>query len=73
MEEIDWTEHTGTRGGWPVTVKTYWEGRRGDERVCWITPLSNGEWLLAAPRENGRVTHRSTDCGELKALAATTF
>ena len=33
MDEIDWTEHTGTRGGWPVTVKTYWEGRRGDERV----------------------------------------
>ena len=23
---IQWVEHTGMVGGWPTTVKTYWEG-----------------------------------------------
>ena len=73
MEKIDWVERTGVKGGWPLVKKTYWEGRRGEERVCWITPLSNGEWLLTAPCGPGHISYRSTDCEELKKLATKNF
>ena len=68
---IQWVEHTGMVGGWPTTVKTYWEGLYNNKRKFWITPLSNGEWSLVSAgnknnNNNNTLSIRDKDCNKLK-------
>ena len=65
---MEWIEHTGVVGGWPTTVKTYWEGRCNNETKWWISPLSNKDWHLISAGQKERSSIRGA-VDELKRTA----
>ena len=68
---ICWVSHTGTVGGYPVKVTTYWEGLYNLKTVFWITRLSNGEWHLvqSGPSHKSGTSLRDKDVDKLKQAA----
>ena len=62
---IDWVEVNGTVGGYPVKVKTYWEGRvEGSTEVSSYNPLT-GKLSLAKPIKIAWITRLSNELWQL--------
>ncbi len=62
---IDWVEVNGTVGGYPVKVKTYWEGRvEGSTEVSSYNRLT-GKLSLAKPIKIAWITRLSNELWQL--------